>query len=178
LQTELLEAICGLFATEKSEHSPGPSTQAAARSGGSLQVLLAEDNPVNQTLAVRLLQRRGHVVTVAQNGREALAMLDQNHFDAVLMDIEMPEMDGFSATRAIRAREKNSGEHVPIIAMTAHAMRGMKEECLNAGMDGYLAKPIQAGELYASLDELCNPVAIDPPKGSDSLLEIDKHDSA
>jgi signal transduction histidine kinase/ligand-binding sensor domain-containing protein/CheY-like chemotaxis protein len=155
LQSELLETICGLFAREESKPSPGSAKQVAAQSESdrNFQVLLAEDNPVNQILAVRLLQKRGYIVTVAQNGREALAMIEQSPFDVVLMDIEMPEMDGFSATRAIRARE-NNGEHVPIIAMTAHAIRGVKEECLGAGMDGYLAKPIQAGELYATLETI------------------------
>jgi signal transduction histidine kinase/ligand-binding sensor domain-containing protein/DNA-binding response OmpR family regulator len=178
LQTELLETICRLLAIEKSEHSPGPSTQIASpsASGGNLRVLLVEDNPVNQVLAVRLLQRREYSVSVAQNGREALDMIDQNHFDLVLMDLEMPEMDGITATRAIRARESSRGEHLPIVAMTAHAISGVKEQCLDAGMDGYLPKPIQAGELFATLEELCSGLAVDPTQSSNSFPEIDTHD--
>jgi CheY-like chemotaxis protein len=110
-------------------------------------VLLVDDNVVNQMLAARLLEKHGYHVTVRANGCEALAALDQEAFDVVLMDVQMPVMDGFEATGAIRVREQSTGRHLPIIAMTAHAMRGDQERCLAAGMDGYLAKPIKAGEL-------------------------------
>jgi PAS domain S-box-containing protein len=112
-----------------------------------LRVLLAEDNAVNQRLATRLLEKRGHRVMVAGNGREALEALAKEQFDLVLMDVQMPEVDGFEATTAIREKEKVTGAHLPIIALTAHAMKGDRERCLDAGMDGYLAKPIRAQDL-------------------------------
>jgi signal transduction histidine kinase/CheY-like chemotaxis protein len=118
----------------------------------SLHILVAEDNYVNQMLAVRLLQKRGHRVTVAGNGREALAALGQQTFDLVLMDIEMPEMNGFTATAVIREREKLAGGHLLIVAMTAHAMKDDKLRCLNAGMDGYISKPINVTELFRTIE--------------------------
>jgi two-component system sensor histidine kinase/response regulator len=118
----------------------------------SLRVLLAEDNLVNQRLAMRLLEKRGHQVTVAGNGQEAIAATEKNTFDLVLMDLQMPEMDGFEATAALREREKETGNHLPVIALTAHALKGDRERCLEAGMDGYLSKPIRAQELDAVLE--------------------------
>jgi PAS domain S-box-containing protein len=117
-----------------------------------LRVLVAEDNAVNQRLATRLLEKRGHRVTVAANGREAVDAQASQAFDLVLMDVQMPEMDGFEATAAIREREKHNGTHIPIIALTAHAMKGDRERCLAAGMDGYLSKPIRSQELDAMLE--------------------------
>ena len=128
-----------------------PETPALVESRGPLWVLLAEDNLVNQKLAVRLLEKEGHSVVVAGNGREALAALDEGDFDAVLMDVQMPEMSGFEATAVIREREKKTGKHQLIIALTAHAMKGDRERCLEAGMDNYIAKPIQSNELFAAL---------------------------
>ena len=128
-----------------------PETPALVESRGPLRVLLAEDNLVNQKLAVRLLEKEGHSVVVTGNGREALAALDEGDFDAVLMDVQMPEMSGFEATAVIREREKKTGKHQLIIALTAHAMKGDRERCLEAGMDNYLAKPIQSNELFAAL---------------------------
>jgi len=116
-----------------------------------LHILLAEDNAVNRKLAIRLLEKRGHTVVVAENGREVLAALEQHPFDVVLMDVQMPMMDGFEATTVIRNREKKNSEHLPIIAMTAHAMKGDRERCLEAGMDGYVSKPIQAKELFEAI---------------------------
>jgi PAS domain S-box-containing protein len=118
-----------------------------------LRVLLAEDNNVNQRLAVRLLEKRGHRVVVAANGREALDALAKGKFDLVLMDVQMPEMDGLEATASIRENEKSSGLHQPIIALTAHAMKGDREKCLEAGMDGYLTKPIRPSELDEILED-------------------------
>jgi two-component system, sensor histidine kinase and response regulator len=117
-----------------------------------LRILLAEDNLVNQRLAMRLLEKRGHQVTVAGNGQEAVAATEKNTFDLVLMDLQMPEMDGFEATAALREREKETGIHLPVIALTAHALKGDRERCLEAGMDGYLSKPIRAQELDAALE--------------------------
>jgi PAS domain S-box-containing protein len=118
----------------------------------SLRILLAEDNPVNQHLARRLLEKRGHTVIVAGNGREAVALVDQEAFDLALMDVQMPEMDGFEATAAIRDKEKITGKHLPIVAMTAHAMKEDQERCLEAGMDSYVAKPIKTAEFFATIE--------------------------
>jgi PAS domain S-box-containing protein len=136
--------------------APNLVTRHSLREAGlckSLNVLLAEDNLVNQKLAARLLEKHGHKVTVASNGKEAVAISDKESFDLVLMDVQMPELDGFEATAAIREREKLTGGHQVIIAMTAHAMKGDRERCLNAGMDAYVSKPIHAKELFAAIDE-------------------------
>ena len=117
-----------------------------------LNILLAEDNLVNQKLAARMLEKRGHQVEIANNGREALAILEKRDFDLILMDVQMPEMDGFATTAAIREKEKTTGEHIPIIAMTAHAMKGDREKCLIAGMDDYISKPIRSEELYKAIE--------------------------
>ncbi len=129
------------------------------RAGNELRVLLAEDNPVNQRLVMRLLEKRGHSVTVVENGREALSAVARELFDVVLMDVQMPVMDGFEATAAIRAAEVPTGAHIPIVAMTAHAMKGDRERCLAAGMDGYVAKPIQPRELFEVLSDVVPPPA-------------------
>ena len=109
---------------------------------------------MNRVVAIRLLEKRGHSVAVAGNGREALDATEQRIFDVVLMDLEMPEMSGLEATAAIRRREQRTGTHLPIIAMTAHAMIGDRERCLAAGMDGYVSKPVRADELYAALENV------------------------
>ena len=119
-----------------------------------LHVLLAEDNVVNQRLAASLLERRGHRVTIAANGREALAALDQQAFDIVLMDVQMPEMGGFEATAEIRQKEEAAGGHIPIVAMTAHAMKGDRERCLAGGMDEYLTKPLDSRRLCELVESL------------------------
>ncbi|HEY1462661.1 MAG TPA: ATP-binding protein [Terriglobales bacterium] len=123
------------------------------------RVLLVEDNAVNQTLALRLLERRGFAVIVAGDGQTALEELEKNSFDIILMDIQMPRMDGLTATAIIRDKEKTTGEHIPIVAMTAHALKGDQERCLAAGMDSYLSKPIRTTELFAKIDELTLPPA-------------------
>ena len=114
-----------------------------------MRILLAEDNPVNQKLAVRLLEREGHTVSVAANGLEVLRQRQTRDFDLLLMDVQMPEMDGLEATTRIRSLEQLDGKYIPIIAMTAHAMQGDRERCLAAGMDGYIAKPIKREDLMA-----------------------------
>jgi CheY-like chemotaxis protein len=115
---------------------------------------LAEDNAVNQKLAVRLLEKEGHRVTVANDGREAIAAIERESFDLILMDVQMPQMNGYEATAAIRERERAVGGHIPIIAMTAHAMKGDRERCLEAGMDSYVSKPIKTKDLFDAIDEL------------------------
>ncbi len=130
------------------ETSPeAPAAEVAAGPVTSLKILLAEDSPINQRLAIGLLERKGHRVVVASDGKVAVEKFRGESFDLVLMDVQMPEMDGFEATRAIREAEGHE-RRVPIIAMTAHAMKGDRERCLEAGMDAYLAKPIRASELY------------------------------
>jgi CheY-like chemotaxis protein len=116
--------------------------------------LLAEDNLINQMVAVRLLQKGGQDVQVAANGHEALEELTNGQFDLVLMDVQMPVMGGFEATAAVREMEKGTGRHIPIIALTAHAMDGDRERCLAAGMDGYISKPIHGKELFEQIEAL------------------------
>lgn len=123
----------------------------------ALRILLVEDNPVNQKVASRLLEKQGHTVVTAENGRVALEALDNVEFDIVLMDIAMPEMDGFEATAAIRLREQGTGRHLPIVALTAHAMKGDRERCLDAGMDGYVTKPV---DLQVLLQALANALSV------------------
>jgi PAS domain S-box-containing protein len=121
-----------------------------------LRVLLVEDNPVNRAVAARMLERRGAVVSVARTGREGVELAGTRTFDLALMDLQMPEMGGFEATAAIRKRERTTGKRLAIIAMTAHAMKGDREKCLVAGMDGYLAKPIRANDLFETIDTVLN----------------------
>jgi signal transduction histidine kinase/CheY-like chemotaxis protein len=163
-QSELREAITRVLgAREQKGASPlitRYTVQGAGDSVACLQVLLAEDNLVNQRLATRLIEKRGHCVVVANNGREALAALEKKRYDLVLMDVQMPEMDGIEATLALRERERGTGGHQPVIAMTAHAMKGDRERCLAAGMDGYLSKPINPQEL----DDLLQSYAAAQPR--------------
>ncbi len=132
------------------ENRPRPAANIAARK--PLRVLIAEDNPVNQMLVVHLLERRGHTVAVAENGRQALDLLAQHRFDAVLMDVQMPDMGGMEATAILRKNERESGKHLHIVAMTAHAMKGDRERCLQGGMDAYISKPIDAKQLFAAVE--------------------------
>ena len=127
---------------------------ASPDAGRSLRILLAEDNPVNRKIAIAFLEKRGHVVTVAENGQIASELAGRETFDLILMDVQMPVMGGFDATRIIRERERELGGHIPILALTARAMKGDREQCLAAGMDSYLTKPFRADELYATVDAL------------------------
>ncbi len=123
-------------------------------SSGGMRVLLAEDSMVNQKLAVALLEEGGHAVVVAENGEIAVDLAARQQFDVVLMDVQMPVMDGIDATKAIREHEKTSGNRIPIIALTAHAMAGDRERCLQAGMDKHMSKPLELKELHARLNEI------------------------
>jgi len=144
---------------------------------GPLQILLAEDNAMNQKLAVRLLEQAGHTVTVVGNGRRALDALDEQEFDLVLMDVQMPEMDGFEATNAIRKREVTEGGHLPVVAITAYAMKDDRERCLNAGMDDYLSKPIRSAELFEVIDRVCRGhVLISSQPAFESQIDADNDD--
>ncbi|HXI43471.1 MAG TPA: two-component regulator propeller domain-containing protein [Bryobacteraceae bacterium] len=137
---------------EPSPHAlTSPLHTAADRNPEPLSILLAEDHPVNRKLTVLILERQGHRVTSVENGREALAAVEKRSFDLVLMDVQMPEMDGVEATLLIREREKATRHHIPIVAMTAHAMEGDREKCLAAGMDAYVSKPIRLAELLAAI---------------------------
>ena len=155
-QSTLLDAILtALGASPRDEARPSLVTRHSLREGRQrLHILLAEDNAVNQVLAVRLLTKRGHTVVVASNGREALATLEKESFDLVLMDVQMPELSGFEVTAAIREKEKVTGKHIPIIATTAHAMKDDRKRCLEAGMDAYVPKPIQPRALFEAIEDL------------------------
>jgi CheY-like chemotaxis protein len=141
-------------ATDARADARADSEPHATPARGTLRILVAEDNPVNQKLATRLLEQKGHRVVVAANGREAVAAHEAGGFDLILMDVQMPEMDGIAATAAIRRAEEATGVRTPIIAVTAHAMEGDRDRCLAAGMDDYLSKPIKPARLAALLDRL------------------------
>jgi CheY-like chemotaxis protein len=160
-QSDLFNVLVRVIEQPAAELAAAGTSKKPARAERRLRVLLAEDNVVNRELALELLRERGHRVTTAANGREALERLQKATFDVVLMDVQMPEMDGLAATRAVREQEKRSGTHVPIIAMTAHAMKGDRERCLEAGMDGYVAKPIQPEELLTALEAAAGGDAVD-----------------
>jgi two-component system sensor histidine kinase/response regulator len=149
--SDLLDALVTVFGVS-TRHKP--SAVPPPRTRTALRVLVAEDNLVNRKLVTRLLQKRGHRITAVENGRLAVAALQSGkpRFDIVLMDVQMPEMNGLEATAAIRRHEAERGGHIPIIALTAHAMQGDRERCLAAGMDGYLAKPIDVDELISTLE--------------------------
>jgi signal transduction histidine kinase/DNA-binding response OmpR family regulator/HPt (histidine-containing phosphotransfer) domain-containing protein len=152
---ELLQAILRALGKDKQEF-PMPLAPIGPRSTSMpVRILLAEDNLVNQRLAVRVLEKAGHTVRLVHNGREAVSEFEARGFDLVLMDVQMPEMDGLEATSAIRDLERQSGTHIPIIAMTAHALKGDRERCLNAGMDDYLAKPIRRQDLATLILKYC-----------------------
>ena len=165
-QSELRETIMSVLARRPHPEIGGCSTLVTRHSlwesrpehvpsvNQQLTILLAEDNAVNQKFALRMLERRGHKVRVAGNGLEALAALDKEQFDVVLMDVQMPDMDGLEATAVIRQKEKAQGSHIPIVAMTAHSMKGDRDRCLEAGMDGYISKPINAQKLLEALDHI------------------------
>ena len=145
---------------------PGPA-HAPTPDQRRFKILLAEDNPVNQKVALRFLQKKGHTVVVAESGKKALEAWRKQTFDIILMDVQMPEMDGFEATARIREQEKSTSKHIPIIALTAHAMVGDRERCLAAGMDDYVSKPIEADDLFAAIQRLL-PAAAQAPTPSRS----------
>jgi CheY-like chemotaxis protein len=157
--SELHEAMCRVLSPASKTPSGTPSARPPSRRAARpLRVLLAEDNIVNQQVAVVLLTQRGHEVTVANNGVEAVAAFEQEAFDVVLMDVQMPEMSGLEATAAIRERERTTGTHIRIVAMTAHAMIGDRERCLASGMDRYLSKPIDPELLFATVEHEAAPI--------------------
>ncbi|HTE88256.1 MAG TPA: response regulator [Terriglobales bacterium] len=170
LKADLLAALLRVLGHGGQETAAALVTRHTLReSSQKLHVLVAEDNRVNQTLMVRVLQKMGHSSVVASNGREALSLAFSQKFDVVFMDVQMPEMDGLAATVAIRKAEKSSGSHLPIFAMTAHAMKGDRESCLQAGMDGYLAKPVRFSDLEQTLATLSNVKTSDKEASSVSF---------
>ncbi len=151
---ELLEAITMALGQPSREGDPVITRHLIREARRKLSILLAEDNIVNQKLAVKILEKRGYRVAVASNGREAVDAFEGERFDLILMDVQMPEMNGLEATRLIREKEAESGGHVPIVAMTAHAMKGDREDCLAAGMDDYISKPFKPKELYSIIEKV------------------------
>jgi two-component system, sensor histidine kinase and response regulator len=170
-QSELLDTILSAITQTVAavEAVEVPVSETAETAVHALNILLSEDNAVNQKLAVRLMEKAGHRVTLAQTGREAVTAWQDSgdaEFDVLLMDIQMPEMDGMEATAEIRNREKKSGKHVPILAMTAHAMSGDRERCLASGMDGYISKPIHPVDLFAEIER-----CVGLKKGNNQMTE-------
>jgi len=152
-RSDLLEAM--LVSTgNKQKTEPLVTRHSFAKPAHLLRILVAEDNTVNQTVVSRMLESMGHTAVIAPDGRQALEVATQNSFDLIFMDVQMPEMDGFTATSAIRQQEKTTGKHIPIVALTARAMKGDRERCLAAGMDEYLTKPISREEIEATIARL------------------------
>jgi len=174
-QAELREAISRVLAPKEQTGAVPMITRKLLQEDldpkKALHILLAEDNAVNQKLAIRLLEKRGHQVTLAANGRQALSALEKTSFDLVLMDVQMPEMDGLEATRLLREREQGTGKHQPVVAMTALVMKGDRERCIEAGMDGYLSKPIRPQELDEVLDSYVTRERVDFAAESEAVAE-------
>ena len=180
-QSELRDAIMRVLSTSPAQGKDPMITRYSLRQETvgtkSLKILLAEDNLTNQKLATRILEKRNHSVTVVSNGREALDALETSAYDLVLMDMQMPEMDGFEATSALREREKSTGRHQAVVAMTALAMNGDRERCLAVGMDGYISKPIRPQELDELLDGyIARKAAVVPQKSE--IVSSDVVDAA
>jgi two-component system, sensor histidine kinase and response regulator len=154
-QPEILEAIL-LAIGGTVAISPVVETALIVRAGRSLRILLAEDNFVNRAVAAAILEKNGHSLAHAGNGTEAVEAAEREAFDLIIMDVQMPEIDGFEATRRIRAAEQGTDRHTPIVALTAHAMAGDRERCLASGMDDYLSKPLQKDALYLLLERISN----------------------
>jgi PAS domain S-box-containing protein len=167
-QSELFDVVVAVAGGESLLSSiPVRAEPLAAQSIDALTILLVEDSLYNQKLTVGVLQNRGHQVSVAENGKEAIAAVEREQFDLVLMDVQMPVMDGLEATQVIRDRERQSGRHVPIIAMTAQAMSGDRERCLEAGMDAYLSKPVRAARLHEAIESIMTKRAAETTIGGD-----------
>jgi two-component system sensor histidine kinase/response regulator len=172
-RANLLSAILRVLGGEPQLLVPTRGALPAA-TGRPLRILLADDNAVNQKVAARLLEKLGHSVEVTSNGAEALAAFTRGTFDLILMDMQMPVMDGYDATQAIRAAEQGTQRHIPIVALTAHAMKGDREICLQAGMDDYLGKPIRPQELASVLERWGKPW----PHATTSLVALAERSAA
>ncbi len=173
-RVDLLEAIVNVLSSKpQGRESPSVLTRHSLRERRrGLQILLAEDNVVNQRLTLHFLESRGHHVTIANNGREALEMMEKQLFDLALVDVQMPEMDGLQLTRAIREKEKSTSTHLPMVAMTAYAMKGDRERCLQAGMDDYVAKPINPSRLFETIDGVFRAELKAQPEAGSGRQEI------
>jgi CheY-like chemotaxis protein len=177
-QGELLEAIVRVLhlSSERAGVRAAFADEAVPQGRRPLRILLTEDNRVNQRLAVALLEKAGHAVVVAADGKQALAAMERGTFDLVFMDVQMPGMGGFEATAHLRARERQTGKRLPIIAMTAHAMKGDRQRCLTAGMDGYVSKPITAPLLFREMDEVLGVSSerreAEPIRRTNAVLDI------
>jgi CheY-like chemotaxis protein len=173
-EAELLEAITRMWqppAKIEAQPDSGPRHLAKAVEH-RLRLLVVEDNPVNGLVARRLLEKQNHTVRTATNGQQALEIIEKEKFDCVLMDLQMPILDGFEATAAIRNNERSRGGHLPIIALTAHAMDGDRESCLVAGMDGYLTKPIDAKNVLTTVERVLHALNTHPPNAVTTLLSV------
>jgi CheY-like chemotaxis protein len=178
VEEELLDALCRARSLPSQVVAPGdrpaslcePRAQAThvPASGRRYHVLVAEDNPFNQAVMEDLLPRQGHTLHVAPDGRSALTALEQRHFDVMLLDIHMPDLDGFQVVAAQRRRERGTGTYLPVIALTARSADGERERCLQAGMDDYLAKPVRAAELFAAIDRAVSGIGAPRPVESDT----------
>jgi CheY-like chemotaxis protein len=161
---ELMQALLAVLGQSAEVVRPLVTRHSLREDRRGLRILVAEDNPVNQALILRVLQKQGHATELARTGREAVALAAAGRFDVAFMDVQMPEMDGFAATATIRESERDSSAHLPIFAMTAHAMKGDEERCLAAGMDGYLSKPVDFSKIRLVLDgvraQLPNPASV------------------
>ena len=175
-QSELYDAILGSLGSAVAPPTPSASSLVSSPVTRPLRILLAEDSLVNQRLAVGLLERHGHRVTIANNGRQAFDLVAGNGFDVILMDVQMPELDGLEATRLIRERELSTGQHIPIIAMTAHALKGDRERCLSGGMDEYVAKPIRERQLLLALHTVLGGDSPPPPAEAPAAAVADDTD--
>jgi signal transduction histidine kinase/AmiR/NasT family two-component response regulator/HPt (histidine-containing phosphotransfer) domain-containing protein len=177
-QSELMDSILrALNLNETAVDQPDEEALTSPKGTRELRILLAEDNEINQLLALRLLERQGHSVVIVGNGREALDAVAVERFDVVLMDVQMPKMGGFEATDAIRVQERKSGGRLPIIAMTANAMKGDHERCLEAGMDGYVSKPVQAAKLYEEIERVI-PAFVELTGQTNGLASAEHYEEA
>jgi two-component system, sensor histidine kinase and response regulator len=174
--SELLDAILNALSPAASSLlEPHPERGPRERGMRTMKIILAEDNAVNRKLATTLLEKQGHTVIVTENGREALDVLERGRADVILMDLQMPVMDGFEAIRAIRTKEQRSGDHLPIVALTAHAMQGDRERCLQAGADDYVTKPIRTADLFDAIERVVKQSVAPPPgKALDEAAALDR----
>ena len=176
-QSELFDAIVSTIAGKRSVTVAPPAApvgEPVAALRRDCRILVAEDNPVNRAVVRKMLEKRGYTLLMAGNGAEALAALDKHPIDLVLMDVQMPEMGGMEATARIREREKGTGRRLPIVAMTAHAMKGDRERCLEAGMDAYVSKPVKVPELMAVLESYfpASPAAAPAPEAPPPVSDV------
>jgi len=181
-QSELLEAILLVLGqpSPRMGHPELVTRHTIREARRKLRILVAEDNAINRELVMRLLQKYGHTVLAVTTGREAVDLLDKDasNCDIVLMDVEMPDMDGFQATAIIREKEKATGKHIPIVAMTAYAMKGDRERCLSAGMDGYVPKPIRHEDLIETIQTLVLEAPKIPPRATPEKPPVEVLDEA